>query len=157
MFGPVLISILAGPVALRSRRRRCEPLVLWSPGPLVSWSAGLRLRLLEGYEYCEKLARSSTWSGALEKEGLMQMTTFAVFEMLRILSMTAFDLVKSQENCKFQCVRWLKSYACLRNKKCYECHRLEHRELLESYDGMFQIRVFAPPGKVSILQITIIS
>ena len=38
------------------------PLVPWSPGPLVSWSAGLWLRLLECYEYCEKLARSSMWS-----------------------------------------------------------------------------------------------
>ena len=33
------------------------PLVLWSSGPLgplVSWSAGLWLRLLEGYEYGKK-------------------------------------------------------------------------------------------------------
>ena len=68
-----------------------------------------------------------------------------------------FDLVKSQENCKFQCLRFSKSYACLRNKECYECRKLEHRELLESYEGMFQIRVFAALGRVSILQITIIS
>ena len=65
--------------------------------------------------------------------------------------------MKSQENCKFQCLRFLNSYACLRNKECYECHKLEHRELLERYEGIFQIRVFAPLGRVSILQITIIS
>ena len=65
--------------------------------------------------------------------------------------------MKSQENCKFQCLRLSKSYACLRNKECYECRKLEHRELLESYPGMFQIRVFAPLGKVSILQIASIS
>ena len=65
--------------------------------------------------------------------------------------------MRSQENCKFQCLRFLKSYACLRNKECYEYHKLEHRELLESYEGIFQIRVFAPLGRVSILQITIIS
>ena len=87
----------------------------------------------------------------------MQMTTFAVFEMLRILSMTAFCPCEKPGNCKFQCLRFLKGYACLRNKRCYECRKLEHRELLESYEGMFQIRVFAPLGRVSILQITIIS
>ena len=36
--------------------------LLWSPVPLASWSAGLWLRLLEGYEYCKKLARNSLWS-----------------------------------------------------------------------------------------------
>ena len=65
--------------------------------------------------------------------------------------------MKSQENCKFQCLRFLKSYACLRNKECYECRKLEHRELVESYEEMFQIRVFAPLGRVSILQIEISS
>ena len=28
-------------------------LVLWSPGPLVPWSSGAWLRLLEGYKYCK--------------------------------------------------------------------------------------------------------
>ena len=85
------------------------------------------------------------------------MTTYAVFEMLRRLSMTAFCPCEKPGNCKFQCLRLLKSYACLRNKECYECRKLEHRELLESYEEMFQIRVFAPLGRVSILQTEIIS
>ena len=66
MFGPVLMSILAGPVVSWSSGPlfpwSSVPLVLWSPGPLVSWSAGLWSRLLEGFEYSEKLARSSMWS-----------------------------------------------------------------------------------------------
>ena len=65
--------------------------------------------------------------------------------------------MKSQENGKFQCLRLLKSYACSRSKECYECRKLEHRELLESYERMFQIRVFAPIGRVSILQTANIS
>ena len=63
----------------------------------------------------------------------MQMTTFAVLELLRLLSMTAFLLTKSQENCKLQCLRFLKGYACLTNKKGCECRKLQHREILESY------------------------
>ena len=69
-------------------------LVLWSPGPLVPWSSGLlvrwslvaalgRLRMLQEDGKKQHLE-------LFEKLGLKPMTTDAVFEMLRILSMTAF-------------------------------------------------------------------
>ena len=67
------------------------PLVLWSSGPLVVWSLG---PLVFGCGSWKVTNTARSWQeaacGAFEKEGLMQMTTFAIFELLRRLSMTAF-------------------------------------------------------------------
>ena len=62
---------------------------------LVPWSAGPELPLSLGPLVCGCVSWKVTNTakaafGALERLGQMQMTTFAVLEMLRILSMKSF-------------------------------------------------------------------
>ena len=42
-------------------------------------------------------------------------------------------------------------------QKGYERRKLQHREILENYKRVFGILIFARLGRVSILQITVIS